>query len=677
MANALADARSPYLLQHKDNPVDWREWSGETLALARAEDKPILLSVGYAACHWCHVMAHESFEDPRVAGLMNRDFVNVKVDREERPDLDAIYQHALALTGEQGGWPLTMFLTPEGEPFWGGTYFPPEPRHGRPGFAQVLEQIAALWRADRGRVDAARDQPTTALRRLAAPRPGDPPDASVAEAAARALAEHFDTVHGGLGGAPKFPQAPVLELVWRTGLAAGDRALRHRVAQTLARICQGGIHDHLGGGFARYSTDAYWLVPHFEKMLYDNAQLLRLLGAAFAATGEPLYRERAEETVGWLVREMRAEGGAFFASLDADSEGEEGRFYVWDAAEIDAALGADAPAFRLAYGVTAGGNWEGRNILHRLHEGGLPDPAEAGLLRACRARLLAARERRVRPGRDDKILADWNGLAVWALADAAGHLGRPDWLALAADALGGVRKVLGRPDDRLAHSSLDGRRLEVAFVDDYAHVARGAVALFERTGERAHLEAARAWVARADADHLDPERGAYHHATADAGLVVRALIAHDGPYPSGNAAMAWVHAKLWHLTGDDAHRRRTEGVLRAFAGEARRNPYGHPTLLAAAAFLERAVQVVVVGEPEDPAARGLLAAAAASPAPYRVLHPVRPDEELPAAHPAHGKRTVGGRAAAYVCVGATCEAPVTDAAELGRRLGRGPAPPFA
>ena len=424
MPNALANARSPYLLQHQDNPVEWREWSDETLALARREDKPILLSVGYAACHWCHVMAHESFESPEVAAAMNRDFVSVKVDREERPDIDAIYQHALALMGEQGGWPLTMFLTPEGEPFWGGTYFPPEPRYGRPGFPQVLEQIAGLWRQDRGRIDQSRDQLVAALKRLATPEGGERPDAAFAERVARAIAEHVDAVHGGIGGAPKFPQAPVLELIWRTSLLTGDRTLRQRTLHTLARISQGGIYDHLGGGFARYSVDAFWLVPHFEKMLYDNAQLLHLLASAWAATGELLFRERAAETVAWLEREM-LEDGAFAASLDADSEGEEGKFYVWTADEIDALLGPDAPAFRLAYGVTANGNWEGKTILNRLHEPGLPGPAEADTLRRCRQSLLEARERRVRPGRDDKVLADWNGLMVWALAEASGLLARP------------------------------------------------------------------------------------------------------------------------------------------------------------------------------------------------------------------------------------------------------------
>ena len=365
--NRLGEAISPYLLQHSENPVHWQPWDETALAEARACDKPILLSVGYAACHWCHVMAHESFENPAIAALMNEHFINIKVDREERPDLDQLYQHALALLGQHGGWPLTMFLTPVGEPFWGGTYFPPESRYGRPGFPEVLETVARIWRDDRDRVTSNTTALKDALARLATPaRSQDLSPAFVTETAQR-LIQAFDTIHGGFAGAPKFPQAPVLRLLWRQGLVRGDQAIRQAVLHTLANICQGGIYDHLGGGFARYSVDALWLVPHFEKMLYDNAQLIALLSDAWADTHDPLFAARVVETVGWLEREMLVED-AFASSLDADSEGEEGKFYVWDAAEIDRLLGRDAPAFRLAYGVTDTGNWEGKSILNRLHQ---------------------------------------------------------------------------------------------------------------------------------------------------------------------------------------------------------------------------------------------------------------------------------------------------------------------
>ena len=667
MPNALARATSPYLLQHRDNPVDWQEWSEATLARAKAEDKPILLSVGYAACHWCHVMAHESFEDPKIAAAMNRRFVNVKVDREERPDLDAVYQQALALMGQQGGWPLTMFLSPDGEPFWGGTYFPPEPRHGRPGFPELLEQVAELYRSGNERVASNRTALTQALRRLAAPEAGDPPTPVEAERVARALAERFDTINGGLGDAPKFPQAPILRLIWETALRTGDRTLRRRTLHTLARISQGGIHDHLGGGYARYSVDAHWLVPHFEKMLYDNAQLLGLLASAFAATGEPLFRARAEELVAWLEREMLVEGGAFASSLDADSEGEEGRFYVWDAAEIDRLLGADAPDFRLAYGVTDHGNWEGRNVLNRLHEPGLPEPAEAATLARCRAALLAARGERVRPGRDDKVLADWNGLTIAALAEAAGALGRPDWLELARGAFDAVLRHMAE-GDRLFHSWRAGRRLPLAFLDDYAQMGRAALKLFEQTGEAPFLDRARAWVDRCRAELHDSAGGWFlSPAVADA-PVVRPKNANDGPTPAAAGTLAEVLALLWHLTGEDRYRAEAEETLRAFAGDARRSPASHATLLLAATLLAEPVQVAVVGDAGTPGFAELLAAAASSAVPGRVLHPVRPDAELPAGHPAAGKRLLDGRAAAYVCPGMTCEPPVADADRLRRRL---------
>src|SRR5919106_1171562 len=448
MRNRLAEATSPYLLQHSDNPVHWQPWDETALAEARARDKPILLSIGYAACHWCHVMAHESFENPAIAALMNEHFVGIKVDREERPDLDQLYQHALALLGQHGGWPLTMFLTPAGEPFWGGTYFPPESRYGRPGFPEVLETVARIWREDRARVVDNTTALKDALSRLATPaRPETLSPAVVAETARR-LSQAFDTVHGGFAGAPKFPQAPILHLLWRQALANDGGAIRQAVLHTLVNICQGGIYDPLGGGFARYSVDALWLVPHFEKMLSDNAQLLALLADLSADTRNSLFAARVAETVGWLEREMLVEN-AFASSLDADSEGEEGKFYVWDAAEIDRLLGPDAAAFRLAYGVTESGNWEGKTVLNRLHQPGLATPEEEARLRASADRLLEARRQRVSPGRDDKVLADWNGLMIAALAKASAVFDQPHWLERAERAFEFILRHVAR-DDRLA-----------------------------------------------------------------------------------------------------------------------------------------------------------------------------------------------------------------------------------
>ena len=417
--NRLGQETSPYLLQHRDNPVHWQPWSEAALAAAKAADKPLLLSIGYAACHWCHVMARESFEDPAIADQMNRLFVNVKVDREERPDLDQIYQHALALMGEQGGWPLTMFLTPDGEPFWGGTYFPPEPRFGRPGFAQLLAAISEAYAGKRDDVAKNVAVLRDALQRLGQPQQGGAIARAQLDPVAERLLREIDQIHGGIGTAPKFPQCGILEFLWRAWKRTRQAPYRDAVLKALDAMCQGGIYDHLGGGFARYSTDARWLAPHFEKMLYDNAELVDLLTLVWQETKNPLYRARVEETLGWVAREMRTPGGGFASSLDADSEHEEGKFYVWSEAEIDAVLGPRAALFKRFYDVTADGNWEGATILNRINSPAFADDATERELAVGRDLLLQARAGRVRPGWDDKVLADWNGLMIAAMANAA------------------------------------------------------------------------------------------------------------------------------------------------------------------------------------------------------------------------------------------------------------------
>ena len=664
--NRLAEATSPYLLQHSDNPVHWQPWDRAALAEARARDKPILLSVGYAACHWCHVMAHESFENPAIAALMNEHFVSIKVDREERPDLDQLYQHALALLGQHGGWPLTMFLTPAGEPFWGGTYFPPESRYGRPGFPEVLETVARIWREDRDRVSSNTTALADALARLATPARPEALSPGFVTATAQRLIQAFDTIHGGFAGAPKFPQAPVLHLLWRQALATDDPAVRHAVLHTLANLCQGGIYDHLGGGFARYSVDALWLVPHFEKMLYDNAQLIALLSDAAADTGNPLFAARVAETVGWLEREMLVED-AFASSLDADSEGEEGKFYVWDAAEVDRLLGAEARAFRLAYGVTDAGNWEGKTILNRLHQPGVGPPEAEAALRSSADILLAARERRVRPGRDDKVLADWNGLMIAALARARAVFRRPEWLERAEAAFAFVCRNM-TSGDRLAHSWRAGRRLELAFLDDYAQMAAAALALFEHTTRPDYLRRAVEWIARLDADYLDPA-GGYFQVAADAtDVLVRPKNAQDGPTPAANGTLVGVLARLYALTGNDAYRARAEQLVEVFSGEARRNPAVHAALLSGYGLLADPVQVVVMGADDDPAVAELRQTALGASAPDLSELTVPPGAELPDDHPAAGKALIDGRATAYVCVGRVCLPPLTAPDQLGELL---------
>jgi uncharacterized protein YyaL (SSP411 family) len=676
MKNALSQETSPYLLQHADNPVHWQAWGPSAFEAARAENKPILLSVGYAACHWCHVMAHESFEDPQIAELMNRLFINIKVDREERPDIDGIYQTALALLGEHGGWPLTMFLTPKGAPFWGGTYFPPRPMLGRPAFRTVLDKVAEVWREQADLIKKNVAVMTEALEKTARAETGGLIPDGLAERLAEHLLKEFDPVHGGIGRAPKFPHVPALDLVLRAHLRTGNRKMGDAVKFALRQMSQGGIYDHLGGGYARYSTDALWLVPHFEKMLYDNSQLIDVLLLAHSAFDSRLFQERISETADWMIREMTAEGGAFAATLDADSEGEEGRFYVRDAAEIEAALGAGAEAFSKAYGVHASGNWEGRTILNRLGNPELQDEAAERRLAEARARLLALREKRVRPGRDDKVLADWNGLAIAALARAGAALGRGDWLDAAVRAYDFISTTMasskGSHGDglRLVHSYCAGKPGAMATLDDYAAMARAALALHQASGDGKYLEDASALAATLDAHYRDENGGFYFTADDAPGLIVRTRSAHDGPTPSGNGLMVGVFARLWLLTGEDTYRSRAEEVIRAFSGALEREAFALATLINESELLARAVQTVVIGAPDTPETEALLHAARTSPQPNLVLQHIAPDAALPAGHPAEGKTQLEGRATAYVCTGPVCSLPLTAPQELKAALGR-------
>ena len=664
--NALGDETSPYLLQHKDNPVHWQAWGTAALGAAKAADKPILLSIGYAACHWCHVMAAESFADPAIAAVMNELFVNIKVDREERPDIDAIYMHALHMMGEQGGWPLTMFLTPDGEPFWGGTYFPPEPRWGRPGFPQLLHAVAETYRDKRDQIASNVAALRKGLKQLDAPEPGAAITLDLIDRIAERLLQEVDGVHGGIGSAPKFPQVPVMEVLWRAG-RRGNAAAKNAVLVTLDHISQGGIYDHVGGGFARYSVDARWLAPHFEKMLYDNALLIDLLTAAWQETRKALYAERVAETITWLGREMRLPGGGFASSLDADSEHVEGKFYVWSEAEIGAALGARAQRFKEFYDVSAAGNWEGHNILNRLnHLERAPDAFEAELA-ADRATLLAVRAPRVRPGIDDKVLADWNGLMIAALANAARVFERKDWLDLASLAFAFIAAELSTADRRLLHS-WRGRAQHSAIIDDYGTMSRAALALHEATGDQAYLDRARAWVEVAVKHYWDARGGFFFTADDAEALIARSKNALDQPNPSGNGTLAAVLARLYYLTGEDAYRIRAQATLNAFAGEARRNLFGHGTLLNAAELLERGMQIVVIGARGAADTAALLRVIHGASLPNKILSVIAPGSALPPSHPAAGKDQAADRATVYVCEGPVCSLPFTDPAALAADL---------
>jgi uncharacterized protein len=660
--NRLADATSPYLLQHAHNPVDWWQWGPEALAEAKRSNRPILLSVGYAACHWCHVMAHESFEDEATARVMNELFVNIKVDREERPDIDQIYMNALHLLGEQGGWPLTMFLTPNAEPVWGGTYFPKDARFGRPAFTDVLREIARLFREEPGKIEQNRGALLSRLAEKARPEGKVTIGLKELDGAAAQVGSMFDSVNGGLRGAPKFPQPAILEFLWRAGMRSGDKRFFETVEHTLERMSQGGIYDHLGGGFSRYSVDERWLVPHFEKMLYDNAQLLELLALAYQRSGTPLFAERARETVGWLKREMTTREGAFAASLDADSEGEEGKFYVWGKNEIIELIGPEAAGyFARFYDVSDAGNFEGQNILNRLkapEHGGTPDEAR---LKALRKILLDARGVRVRPGLDDKMLADWNGLMIAALVNAGIILDEPDWIAMAKRAFDFIAQNMAK-GDRLGHSWRGGQLLFPGLASDFAAMIRAALALYEATGAHDYLERALAWQRALDAHYADAETGAYYLSADDAGdLLLRPHSTMDDAVPNANSVAAQNLVRLAVLSGDEVWRQKADRLMDGIIAAAARNLFGHVALLNALDLRLRGAEIVCTG----PQAESFAQTALKLPYLDRIVLRAASSTALPAAHPAQEKLKAVAGSAAFVCVGERCSLPVGEPEKIG------------
>ncbi len=603
--NRLHLETSPYLLQHKDNPVHWRAWGPEALAEAKRTKKPILLSVGYAACHWCHVMAHESFEDEATAQVMNDLYVNIKIDREERPDIDAIYMSALHLLGEQGGWPLTMFLDSEARPFWGSTYFPKSQSYGRPAFVTVLLRIAEAFQNQpenvRKNADSLIASLTAQPERDQASNPDGKSYSSIGEPLIRGLVSRIaaavDPAHGGLSGAPKFPQWNVFWLLWRGAMRFDDVKAEKAVLTTLTNICQGGIYDHLGGGFARYSVDERWLVPHFEKMLYDNALLIDLLTEAWRETQTPLFAERISETVSWLQREMIAGGGGFAASLDADSDGEEGKFYVWTADEIRDVLGDDdAVFFAHVYDVKPEGNFEGSTILNRLHSQDRLAPQDETRLSEMRTKLLDRRTPRVRPGWDDKVLADWNGLMIAALARASVVFGKPEWLGLAARAFAFVSENMTTADGRLWHSARAGKSKAPATASDYANMSWAALRLYQATGEVQYLETAKRWTATLDAHYWDASRGGYFTAADDtADVIVRLKSASDDAVPSANTIQLANLVALAALTGDASYDARARDLAGAFSTAVAGGPVAHCGFLAAILDLDNLIQIKISG----------------------------------------------------------------------------------
>jgi uncharacterized protein len=662
--NRLAQATSPYLLQHKHNPVDWWTWGPDALAEAKRTKKPILLSVGYAACHWCHVMAHESFEDAATAEVMNELFVNIKVDREERPDIDQIYMHALHLMGEQGGWPLTMFLTAQSEPVWGGTYFPKESRFGRPAFVDVLREVARLFREEPARIDQNRVALLARLAEKARPAGKVTIGLKELDAAAMQAGNMFDPVNGGLRGAPKFPQPAILEMLWRAGLRTNDTRFFETVEHSLDRMCEGGIYDHLGGGFSRYSVDERWLVPHFEKMLYDNAQLLELLALAYQRSSNVLFATRARETVEWLKREMTTKEGGFAASLDADSEGEEGKFYVWSKNEIVELIGPEAGEFFAHhYNVTDEGNFEGHNILNRLKK--VPrSEANEERLASLRAILLGARAGRVRPGLDDKILADWNGLMIAALVNAGIILEEPSWIEMARRAFDFIAQTMTndeRQHNRLGHSWRDGRLLFPGLASDFAAMIRAALALYEATGSRIYLERALSWQTAFDAHYADPDTGGYYLSADDSSdLLLRPHSTSDDATPNHNAVAAQNLVRLAVLAGSDSWRGKADRLIESILSAAERNLFGHVALLNALDLRLRAAEIVATGPKAEDFAR------AALKLPYldRIVLRAVSGNDLPPSHPAHEKLRAASGSAAFVCVGERCSLPLIEPSQI-------------
>ncbi len=672
--NRLIRETSPYLLQHAHNPVDWYPWGPEALEIARRENRPILLSIGYSACHWCHVMERESFEDERIAALMNQHFVCIKVDREERPDLDHVYMNAVQMLTGHGGWPLTVFLTPAGEPFCGGTYFPPVDRHGMAGFPRVLLGVSEAYRSKPDEVRNSTQEILAGLQQSErTPDPATEIPADLPLEAARAVARHYDARHGGIGGAPKFPNTMVFSLFLRAWHIGADHRFLDMVVTTLRGMAAGGINDQIGGGFHRYSVDASWLVPHFEKMLYDNALLARLYLEGYQATGDPTFAEVARETLDYVRREMTHPEGGFYAAQDADSEGIEGKFFVWTPEEIAAVVGNDhAEIVCRYYDVTAEGNFEGKSILHRTLDleqtarrfGTSVDEVVRIVANARRA-LLRVRSERVAPARDEKILTSWNALMIGAFAEAAKVLDDSVYRDVAERAVSFVRDRLYR-DGRLLRTWTAGEAKLDAYLDDYAFLMNALVDLYEANGDASLLDEAAALGAVVIVRFEDREAGGFFFTATDhEPLVHRPKPVFDGSVPSGNSAAVQGLLRLFHYLGDDRFLASAERALRTFCTGMSKNPFAFANMVAAADFyLRKPREVVLVGNADDGARRELLTRVHQAYVPNKTVVVVDPRAARPLLPAAEGKAQVGGRATVYVCHRYTCSPPVTSWSEL-------------
>ncbi|HEV2799227.1 MAG TPA: thioredoxin domain-containing protein [Pyrinomonadaceae bacterium] len=678
--NRLQNETSPYLLQHAHNPVDWYPWGEEALGRARAENKPILLSIGYSACHWCHVMERESFENEEIARLMNEHFVNIKVDREERPDLDQIYMNAVQLMLGHGGWPLTVFLTPDLVPFYGGTYFPPEDRYRLPGFPRVLAGVADAYHSRPEEIAETTTSFLNELRRMNVAYESDEPlNTEVLDAAASALARSYDKRHGGFGGAPKFPASMNLEFLLRAHARTGDAEALQMVTHTCRKMAEGGLYDQLGGGFHRYSTDAHWLVPHFEKMLYDNALLSRLYLHAFQATGDDFFRRIAVETFDYVIREMTDAGGAFYSTQDADSEGVEGKFFVWTVEELEELLGAeDGRLVAAYYGATAEGNFEEKNILNvprTAHEvaAELNVTVERLLetVERSRPRLFAAREERIKPGRDEKAIAAWNGLMLTSFAEASSVLERADYRRIAERNAEFILTTLRR-EGALLHVYKDGQAKHHGYLDDYACVAAGLLALYEATGTVRWLGECLSLTEQMCEEFWDEaEGGFFYTSTKGEQLIVRNKDFMDNATPAGNSVAAELLLRLALLTENQEYARRAVTIFRLLRNQMVRYPTAFGYLLGALDFhLSTPKEIVIVGQPGADDSQALLREVWRRYLPNKVVaQTAERDEEALSLVPLVRERpALGGRATAYVCENYSCLQPVTTPAELSAQL---------
>ena len=686
MANRLADETSPYLLQHKDNPVDWYAWGEEAFAKARAEDKPIFLSVGYSSCHWCHVMERESFENDQIAALMNEHFINIKVGREERPDVDSIYMTALqAMTG-RGGWPMSVFLTPDRRPFYAGTYFPPDERGGMPAFPRVLASNADAYKHRRNEILTTTDQIMKHLKAQTETRTSAQPlTRDLLSLAYRELVTTFDNEHGGFGQAPKFPQPMIYEFLLRYWYSSRDEKALQMVELTLSKMARGGMYDQIGGGFHRYSTDELWLVPHFEKMLYDNAQLAQLYLHAWQATGKQCYRRIVEQVLSYVEREMLDPQGGFYSAQDADTEGEEGRFFVWEPAEIDDLLGEEAGRIvRAFYDVTDAPNFEGRNILW-APSSDEEVAAELGLtlgeldtaLEAARAKLLAARDQRVRPGRDDKVLTSWNALMLKAFAEAGAALSQPSYLNIARRNAEFILSALAQ-DGRLlrtwkATADGSGQSKLKGYLEDYAFLVDALLSLYEATFEQRWLSKARSLADTMTELFRDPDKGVFFDTGSDhEQLLVRPRDLFDNAMPSGGSAAATALLRLALFTGDREYERYAVSSLRSVHEYLSTAPSGLANWLCALDFyLSTPKEIVIIGPRQDPATHALLQAASTCYLPNRVIAGADTGQERLESPLLEGRGMIDDRPTAFVCENYACELPVTSASALTKQLGFG------